>query len=84
MSECDNNPAQQLGKALLRRGWRVTCAESCTGGGVASAITAVPGSSRWFEAGFVTYSNRVKQQLLGVSGDTLDGCGAVSEEVVRE
>ncbi|MDM3870300.1 nicotinamide-nucleotide amidase [Porticoccus sp. W117] len=84
MSDSSNSLAQQLGDVLMRRGWQVTCAESCTGGGVAEAITSVPGSSRWFEAGFVTYSNAVKQQLLGVSGDTLASHGAVSEAVVRE
>ncbi|MGS2724070.1 nicotinamide-nucleotide amidase [Porticoccus sp. GXU_MW_L64] len=76
--------AEQLGSRLLDKGWQATCAESCTGGGVAQAITAVAGSSRWFEAGFVTYSNGIKQQLLGVSEGTLNEQGAVSEAVVKE
>lgn len=76
--------AEQLGKALLDRGWRATCAESCTGGGVAYAITEVAGSSQWFDAGFVTYSNAMKQRVLGVTADSLERCGAVSDAVVRE
>jgi nicotinamide-nucleotide amidase len=59
-------------------------AESCTGGGVAHVVTSVPGSSSWFDRGFVTYSDRSKQEMLGVRRDTLDQFGAVSEEVVRE
>ncbi len=74
--------AQQLGVELLRRGWTVTCAESCTGGGIAHGITAVAGSSQWFNAGFVTYSNTAKVQLLGVEATELAEHGAVSEAVV--
>jgi len=59
-------------------------AESCTGGGVAQAITEVAGSSAWFERGFVTYSNLAKQQMLGVRESTLIQHGAVSEMAVRE
>jgi len=59
-------------------------AESCTGGGLAYAITAIPGSSKWFERGFVTYSNESKQELLGVSSNTLEKYGAVSEQTVIE
>lgn len=59
-------------------------AESCTGGGVAQAITEVAGSSAWFERGFVTYSNLSKQQMLGVRETTLKQYGAVSEMTVRE
>lgn len=62
----------------------MTCAESCTGGGIASAITDIAGSSQWFHAGFVTYSNDVKQQLLRVSPETLVSDGAVSGAVVRQ
>lgn len=76
--------AAQLGQMLKQRGWRVTCAESCTGGGVAAAITAIAGSSDWFDAGFVTYSNAMKQQLLKVSVDTLNSHGAVSQKVVEQ
>lgn len=74
----------QLGDALRRRGWTVTAAESCTGGGVAYAFTSVSGSSDWFECGFVTYSNRIKTEKLGVSPATLEQEGAVSEATVRE
>jgi len=76
--------SRRLGEACLARGLRVTTAESCTGGGVASAITAIAGSSAYFETGYVTYANVAKQRLLGVSSDTLDTHGAVSEETVRE
>lgn len=57
--------AERLGKVLLAQGEQVSCAESCTGGGIAEAITRVAGSSAWFEAGFVTYSNRQKTAQLG-------------------
>lgn len=76
--------SQQLGAALRRRSWRVTTAESCTGGGVASAITEIAGSSEWFEYGFVTYANRAKESLLGVASSTLQQHGAVSEPVVQQ
>jgi nicotinamide-nucleotide amidase len=75
--------AEQLGQRLHACGAKVTTAESCTGGGIAHAITAVPGSSRWFECGFVTYSNEAKHQLLNVPVATLQTYGAVSSEVVR-
>jgi len=58
--------------------------ESCTGGLAAAAITSIPGSSQWFERGFVTYTNRSKQELLGVRDATLEAHGAVSEAVVLE
>lgn len=76
--------AARLGQALLRRGWRLACAESCTGGWAAQAMTAVAGSSDWFERGFVTYSNDAKQDLLEVGGRTLVESGAVSTETARE
>jgi nicotinamide-nucleotide amidase len=75
--------ATDLGRLLLARGWRVATAESCTGGLVAGAITAVPGSSDWFERGFVTYSNDAKREMLGVPHALIDAFGAVSEEVAR-
>lgn len=62
-------------------GVRVACAESCTGGLIAAALTEVPGSSRVFECGFVTYSNASKSALLGVSADLIVRHGAVSAEV---
>jgi len=69
----------------LKRGRRIlVTAESCTGGWVAQAVTSVAGSSDWFERGFVTYSNDSKQELLGVRAETLERCGAVSEEAARE
>jgi nicotinamide-nucleotide amidase len=76
--------AQRLGRALLARGWRLAVAESCTGGWAAQAITAIPGSSAWFDRGFVTYSNEAKREMLGVSAETLARDGAVSESTVRE
>lgn len=71
--------ARTLGPLLLARGWRVTAAESCTGGGIAQAITEIAGSSGWFDMAFVTYSNQAKQQLIGVPAHTLSAHGAVSE-----
>jgi nicotinamide-nucleotide amidase len=67
-----------------KAGLRITCAESCTGGMVAVALTDIAGSSDVFERGFVTYSNAAKVELLGVSPQTLTDHGAVSEEVARE
>ncbi len=55
--------SQQLGDQLLARNWRIATAESCTGGGVAAAITAIAGSSAWFEYGVVSYANAAKQKL---------------------
>jgi nicotinamide-nucleotide amidase len=75
--------AAELGRVLLARGWRVSVAESCTGGLVAGAITSVAGSSDWFDMGFVTYSNAAKAALLGVPAATLATHGAVSEETAR-
>ena len=74
--------AEQLGDALLRRGWRVAVAESCTGGWVAKCLTDIAGSSGWFDRGFVTYSNAAKRDMLGVTRETLDADGAVSEPTV--
>ncbi|NCS64836.1 MAG: damage-inducible protein CinA [Hydrogenophilales bacterium CG03_land_8_20_14_0_80_62_28] len=76
--------AAELGVALLQRGWRLAAAESCTGGWAAQAITAIPGSSAWFDCGFVTYSNEAKVDMLGVDLETLARFGAVSEATVRE
>ena len=76
--------AAQLGAALKAHGMMLTTAESCTGGGVASAVTEIAGSSSWFDRGFVTYSNQAKSDMLGVSPDTIMRFGAVSEAVVRE
>lgn len=76
--------AADVGAALKARGWTLALAESCTGGGAAAAITAIPGSSGWFERGFVTYSNASKIELLDVRPDTLQQYGAVSEDTARE
>ena len=76
--------AAQVGTLLKSHGMMLAAAESCTGGGVAQAITEVAGSSAWFERGFVTYSNLSKQQMLGVREATLRQHGAVSEMTVRE
>lgn len=76
--------AEVLGYRLAERGISLTTAESCTGGWIAQAVTAVPGSSAWFDRGFVTYSNRSKQDMLGVDGATLAAHGAVSAPVVAE
>ena len=76
--------AATAGRALLARRWRLVTAESCTGGGVAAALTDIPGSSQWFERGYVTYSNLAKQQDLGVSAAMLETHGAVSSAVVLE
>ncbi len=75
---------QSLNLALLETGKKITLAESCTGGLIASGITAEAGSSAVFEAGFVVYSNEMKQSMLGVNQETLKQHGAVSEQVVRE
>jgi nicotinamide-nucleotide amidase len=76
--------ARVLGRAGKRRGVDIVTAESCTGGGVAAAITRISGSSKWFERGFVTYTDIAKTEMLGVSQKTLTHHGAVSEEVARE
>ncbi|HMM53878.1 MAG TPA: nicotinamide-nucleotide amidase [Candidatus Desulfobacillus sp.] len=76
--------ARAVGQALLARKLMLTCAESCTGGWVSQVVTAIDGSSQWFERGLVTYSNAAKQELLGVRAATLRREGAVSEAVVLE
>lgn len=76
--------SQQVGEKLKRLGATLTTAESCTGGWIAKVITDIPGSSVWFERGFVTYSNEAKHQMIGVESTTLEKYGAVSEAVVRE
>lgn len=75
--------AARLGEALKQRGESVSTAESCTGGGIAEAITRIPGSSSWFEAGYVTYSNRQKTAQLAVPAELFQQVGAVSREVVQ-
>ena len=75
--------AAQAGARLQARGLVLASAESCTGGLIAGAITAVAGSSGWFDRGFVTYSDGAKQEMLGVPAAVLAGYGAVSEAVAR-
>src|SRR3569833_2957669 len=69
--------AERLGEVLGQREWSLATAESCTGGWVAQAVTAIAGSSQWFERGFVTYSNAAKVEMLGVRAETIDRRGAV-------
>ena len=73
-----------LATHLTTREWKLTTAESCTGGGVAYFLTNLSGSSDWFERGFVTYSNTAKEEMLGVNHTTLITSGAVSSETARE
>ena len=73
--------SQGLVDALRARGWRLATAESCTGGGVAHAVTAIPGSSDVLDRGFVTYSNEAKVEMLAVPAETIARAGAVSEAV---
>ncbi len=72
-----------LADALRGRGWRMATAESCTGGLIAAACTAMAGSSDWFDRSFVTYSNEAKTEMLGVDAALIQRVGAVSEEVAR-
>ena len=75
--------AAELGAALKNRGHVLALAESCTGGWAAQCVTAIPGSSAWFDRGFVTYSNAAKQEMLGVEAHTISSYGAVSVETAR-
>ncbi len=75
--------AQQVGVALKARALTLATAESCTGGWIGEAVTMVPGSSAWYERGFITYTNVAKHEMLGVVLATLDEFGAVSEQTVR-
>ena len=84
MDEQLHSLANAVGEAALRAHVMLTTAESCTGGWVAEVLTSVSGSSKWFERGFVTYSNLSKRELLGVSAVTLQQYGAVSEQTARE
>jgi len=84
MTEDITQLAQLLGNKLSAKGWQISCAESCTGGGVGYAITTISGSSAWFKKGFITYSNDAKRDMLGVSEHTLSEYGAVSATTVQE
>jgi nicotinamide-nucleotide amidase len=74
---------EALAQVLLARKLSMVTAESCTGGLIAASCTQLPGSSAWFERGFVTYSNAAKSELLGVPSSLIETHGAVSEEVAK-
>ncbi|NBQ67915.1 MAG: CinA family protein [Nitrosomonadaceae bacterium] len=76
--------AVKAGQSLVQRGWMLVTAESCTGGWVGQAVTAVSGSSAWYERGYITYSNTAKCEMLGVQQVTLDHYGAVSPQTAQE
>lgn len=73
-----------MGELLLQKGWTLSTAESCTGGYLAHLLTSIAGSSRYFIGSIVSYDNRLKKELLGVSEESIRTFGAVSEEVVRQ
>ena len=75
--------AADVGSALKARALTLATADSCTGGWIGEAVTAVPGSSDWYERGFITYTNVAKREMLGVAAATLEKFGAVSEETVK-
>lgn len=86
MAESDLALQRLVAGVALALGQQKHClavAESCTGGGLAAALTSLAGSSAWFERGFVTYSNEAKQELLGVPATTIERHGAVSEATAR-
>ena len=80
MTDTATQQAEQLAELFLKTSTKLVTAESCTGGGLAEILTRIPGSSTWFERGYVTYSNESKQELLSVPLKTLEQFGAVSEE----
>ncbi|XAW89911.1 nicotinamide-nucleotide amidase [Vibrio sp. CDRSL-10 TSBA] len=82
--ELQQRLSEQVGELLLARQQVLVTAESCTGGGVAAAVTDIAGSSAWFDRAFVTYSNEAKQEMIGVRAATLAEHGAASEPVVIE
>jgi len=88
--ECSNseqaitNLAAKVGQSLRQMDLQIVSAESCTGGWLGQAITAIEGSSAWYERGYITYSNQAKHEVLGVSMATLEKHGAVSEITARE
>jgi nicotinamide-nucleotide amidase len=72
--------ATELGEKLLARGWMLATAESCTGGWAGQLLTSLPGSSQWYERGFITYANAAKIEMLGVPAELIATQGAVSED----
>ncbi|MBN1946759.1 MAG: CinA family nicotinamide mononucleotide deamidase-related protein [Bradymonadales bacterium] len=81
VTEGEESLVERLGRRLVERSWTLATAESCTGGMLGQMITSVSGSSAYYQEGFITYSNRAKMGRLGVPGELLDRCGAVSAEV---
>lgn len=79
-----NALAERIATAMLQHKLMLAAAESCTGGWIAKSLTDLSGSSAWFEAGVVSYSNEAKMSLLGVRRETLERTGAVSEETALE
>ncbi len=75
--------AKGVANLLIAKGWTLALAESCTGGLVCATLTELPGSSDWFERGYITYSNQAKSECLGVPAETIDSFGAVSEQVAK-
>jgi nicotinamide-nucleotide amidase len=75
--------AKALADLLLPQGWKIALAESCTGGLVCATLTQLPGSSDWFERGYITYSNEAKTECLGVPTELIESHGAVSEAVAK-
>jgi nicotinamide-nucleotide amidase len=73
-----------IANTCLQKSLKLTTAESCTGGGVSYELTSIPGSSQWFDCAFVTYSNNAKIAMLGVSSESIELHGAVSQEVAKE
>lgn len=84
MSDSLHSLAARVGARLIARAQKLAIAESCTGGWISKCVTDVPGSSEWFDCGFVTYSNEAKVRLLGVQRALLERHGAVSHETVRQ
>jgi nicotinamide-nucleotide amidase len=79
-----NKLVETLSARLVAKGWRLACAESCTGGWIAKCCTDQAGSSAWFERGLVAYSYKAKQELLGVNAEDLLSSGAVSREIALQ
>ncbi|KTD67327.1 Competence-damage inducible protein CinA [Legionella steelei] len=78
-----DNLIKEIAAILKKKNWQLVTAESCTGGLVASYLTDIPGSSVWFERGFVTYSNLAKEELLSIPKQLIEEYGAVSEPVAQ-
>lgn len=78
-----SNTVKVLAEILLSKKWKITAAESCTGGLVCASLTELAGSSEWFERGYITYSNQAKHECLSVPKALLDSFGAVSEQVAK-